>query len=262
MGTAIMKPVGADLYLPSEDPAELQQILEENMGPEGLDPGALDRAINPQGKSGRWEIPTVDDSDFVSEVEGVVLFHRLTRSLWEGEFGESSISRCRSFNGLVGVGDPGGDCTTCPLARFDGDEKPPCRQAKEIFLLREGELLPTIFRITPGGKAIPNANRYFMRLFSKARLRYHHCVTKMELVPDKSAGGIDFFRPKLSLVGPLSPEDRERIDAFRDTILPHLERASVGIEEDETATSIEEAARSEGTFEVVTESSVDEEPPY
>lgn len=73
--------------------------------------------------------------DVTATVMAIAKFRRLTTSDGQGDI------LCRSEDGVVGVGDPGGDCESCPLSKWvnatDGSRKntPPACQFGYKYLL-------------------------------------------------------------------------------------------------------------------------------
>jgi hypothetical protein len=70
-------------------------------------------AVEGTAKPGEWVMP---DGTRRSEISGVVLgVRRLRYYRRDGEL------LCSSIGGQVGVGEPGGDCTVCPLSKWTDD---------------------------------------------------------------------------------------------------------------------------------------------
>ena len=142
-------------YEMSVSPSELQAVILDNVGDQGISVRHLERVTNPSGKSTKWEIPTIDgDVETTGEIEGIIVFHKLSRARWPGEYkggGESPL--CGSKDGFTGEGDPGGKCKDCPYAKFTENSKgenvkPECRFVKQIFIRRPNELLPMVLNVT------------------------------------------------------------------------------------------------------------------
>lgn len=62
-------------------------------------------------------------------------------------YGEGGGILCRSFDGKIGEGDPGGNCLTCPHSQWTTDEKgqrvaPECSDYLNVFVLVRGYNFP------------------------------------------------------------------------------------------------------------------------
>lgn len=212
---------------------EVKDLMQETMGDEGLAPHELDRAVNPQGKIMMWGLPTIEgDLDMVSEVEGVILYHTFNRSYWEKEYGKGetkALPDCSSDDAKIGVGNPGGNCKTCPYAVFGSakNNSQACTKTKHIFILRENELLPLLVVLTPG--SLKEVKKYFRRLFSH-QIRPHQIVTKLKLTgPHTSKSGYDHAIAELSLEGRLDGETAIKMRDYALYLRPWLKKAKTEI---------------------------------
>lgn len=189
--------------------SEVADLIRSNVGPEGMDAFDLTRAINPTGKNAQWEIPGLDeDSEMTDCIEGIVIYHRLVRTYWQGAYkGGGAPPDCSSADSMTGDGVPGGICIDCPLSKFGSAENggQACRVIKQLFILRTGELLPILVNVTAVN--IKHPRKYFLSLLSKRRLKFNKVITRIRLEPDKSASGFDYGRTDFSMVS-LLPEDQ------------------------------------------------------
>jgi hypothetical protein len=200
----------------------------------------LTRAVNPSGgaKTPRWEIPGLgDEPEFVGELEGIIVFHKNARVYYERSYEESGGGQqpdCMSRDGIRGEGTPGGLCPKCPLAKFkkleDGStERPLCREVKRLFLLRPGEIMPTMFNATGGN--VGQVQQYLLNLTTKGRLRFNHCITRLRLSAAKYKNGRDWSRWDLSMVSALPAEVCEQMDAFHDFLEPIVAGMAVTVDD-------------------------------
>jgi len=137
-------------------------------------------------------------------------------------------------NIMLGEGAPGGFCAKCKYSKFvknqDGSsDAPACRQIKQLFILRPGEIMPTKFNATGGN--VNQVSTYLLNLTIKGRLRFNHCISKVKLTSDKYKNGRDWARWSLSLVSPLPPEVREQMDAFHEFLLPIISKMDVTVDD-------------------------------
>ena len=205
---------------------ELKDIILANLGDQGVTIGHLDKIVNPSAKSTKWEIPTLDGgTETTSEIEGIIVFHKLSRARWEGEYkGGGDAPLCTSKDGFHGEGDPGGECQQCPYAKFTEDSKgesqrPECRLVKQVFIRRPGDFLPTTLNVSAIN--IHNIDRYLSRLLSKGKM-HNSVVTKVSLTTDKSKSGYDYPRMNFAATEILSPEQAKDMNNYTQLIKPML----------------------------------------
>ena len=208
----------------------VKALMKETVGEDGLSPFDLDRAQNPSGKSNRWEIPTIEgDPEVTSELEGVILCHKYSRSYWEGEYsGGDEPPDCSSSDGRVGevrdgfTGNAGGTCSECAQSKWGSgaNNGQSCKLTKHIFLLRSGELLPILIVLTPS--SLKEAKKYFRRLLSHQIMPYE-VVTRIKLNMTKSKSGFDHATAELSLVSRLDASTAEQMEQYSEFVRPWLD---------------------------------------
>lgn len=201
------------------------EIIRENLGGDAIDMGQLPRVTVPAGGGVAWEVPTPDGWDSIKALSGIVIHQQSMRAYWaQGleESGGGSPPDCRSDDGITGEGTPGGDCATCPLNQFgsDKDERgKACKEVKVLFLLREGELLPTMVRIPPSSlKAWKN----YMLGLANQRQRYHTVETTLTLEKVQNQGNITYAQVAPKKGRDLTDEERAAVAAAREQFLPIL----------------------------------------
>ena len=86
-----------------------------------------------------------------STIDIVPLRMRETRALWE-EGQERPL--CRSADNITGVGTPGGDCKTCPLAQWQGNKPPACAHILDFLTLSPQVGAPASFPCSRGSAKI------------------------------------------------------------------------------------------------------------
>lgn len=179
----------------------LQELIEENMGSDGLRPSDLKRVNFPR-ESAVW---TIDDPSSASgvksvdELTGVILSQTITRQFYAAEYGGGSERPdCFSADGLNGRVDPnkdgfiylpdgrevtfGGQCVRCPLNEWGSDLKggngKACREYRAIALMEPDAVFPIVVRIPPTQLGIW---RGFMADITMLRLRASQCVVSLAL---------------------------------------------------------------------------------
>lgn len=224
----------AELF-PVMNPAtagQVREILEANMGPAGFSEANMERIKVPAGGALNWTIEGIDGEEVSRELSGIVVGWRDVRLYWKTAFAERGKARtppdCTSKNSLVGIGDPGGDCTHCPLAEFGSDPKggrgQACKQVRQLLMLLPGRSMPAIVGVPPTSRR--NAVKFF-DLLSNRMIPYWGLVTTLKLERVANADGIDYGRVVFS-AGPrltetqrhaLAPYQKKVMEALRSTVV-------------------------------------------
>jgi len=206
--------------------AELREVLKENLGGQQLSAFELDRVKIPSGGGTMWEVPTLEGTEDAKAVEGVVIYFKNQNAYWKQKYdGQNNPPDCVSNDGITGVGDPGGECSECPLNEFGSDGKgKACKNMRTLFVLREGDVLPLVLTLPP--TSLKEARKYFLRLASKG-IPYYGVVTEIALEKDKNEGGIAYSKASLSLKGRLDADTIKKLKAFQESLRPALEAVKV-----------------------------------
>jgi len=217
---------GADGYVAlRSDPGEALAILRENMGGETITEFDLDRVKIPTGGGGFWEVPSMDGTEAVKTIEGVVIITKNVRAYWPLGMEEGSGSdppQCSSPDAITGEGDPGGSCELCPFSKF-GTGRPgresgqACKQMRQLFLLLPGSVLPTVLTLPP--TSLAPARKYFMRLASAQQTRYWQTITKISL-EQVDGPNAKYSRAVFSQGDALNAADAEAVSAYRSALEP------------------------------------------
>lgn len=209
------------------DMEKLPDLIVSNVGDQGISVDRLERIVNPKAGATEFSIPTLEGGQLkTSEIEGIIVFHKLSRARWEGEYkpGNTQPPLCSSKDGFTGEGDPGGKCKDCPYSKFTENKKgesvkPECRVVKQVFIRFPNELLPTVLNITAVN--IPNVETYLFKLLNKNR-KFNSVVTKVALTPDVTKGGYDYAKTNFAATALLSAEQAEEMDEYTNMIKPML----------------------------------------
>ena len=178
---------------------EIRQVLESNLGPNGISPTQLNRIKVPSGGQLFWAVPGLDGEENYKELSGIILAWTDGRVYYRVPFGERGKQRtppdCSSKDGFYGVGDPGGECRDCPMAEWGSDPKggrgQACKQVRRLLFLRADHILPDMITIPPTSRK--GADEYFRRL-ADYRLPHWSLITNLRLERVANADGIDFAR--------------------------------------------------------------------
>ena len=100
--------------------------LEDVLGDDcaGLD-FQLDRVKLPAGGGTAFELPSDDGegTDMVKEIRGVIVYSHPAYAYYRDKYaGGNNPPDCGSFDGVIGCGNPGGECVRCPYNQFGSGE--------------------------------------------------------------------------------------------------------------------------------------------
>jgi len=208
----------------------LNEIIRANIGNSDLGPGDLDHITMPAGGGITWEIATLDGDISTKAFEGMIAAWKETRSHWKESYGSTGGNAppdCSSDDCMTGVGDPGGDCGTCPFAQFGSavnDAGEPtdgqaCGQKRMLAIVIKDDLIPMLLIAPP--TSLKGLRRYFLRLASRTT-PYYGVVTRFSLKK------IDTKPPysviEVSSAGKLEGEDLAKMAAYSQMIESSLER--------------------------------------
>jgi hypothetical protein len=220
----------------NSSPSELQAIIAANLGGDEIGEFDLPRVKIPAGGGRTWEIPGPTGTDSIQELQGVLVHFKRTRAYWPNEDPDGSPPQCRSADGVIGVGDPGGQCRRCPLSQFGAaGERPACQEKEVWFLLREGLVLPLVL-ILPA-TSLRAAKNYRIGTLAAAAIPAPSVVTSLRLEADRNRDGQAFSRAVPSIAARLSDEEAQRARAYADAFRPLFDAtaAAVTTETDVTA---------------------------
>ena len=218
-------------------PEEIKEIIQTNVGSEGLTLMDLDRIKIPAGGTTVWTLPTLQGEEHHEEVEGVIVGHKQARAYWQqsiDETGGGEPPDCGSDDGISGIGDPGGACGKCPLNVFGTDKgkgKKPgrgkaCKELRLVFLLMPKSLIPVLFMLPP--TSLGPMRKYFLKLASEG-LPAHGVTTRFTLEETKNKDGIKYAFAKPFLGRVLDDDEKERVRAYTKAIAPaiHSKRTEI-----------------------------------
>jgi hypothetical protein len=138
---------------------------------DGLD-GGFERIKIPSAGSTVFEVPgeNPNEPDAVKEFSAVILYHHPLFAYYKDKYtGGSNPPDCGSFDGVIGEGDPGGNCAKCPYNQFGSGENgsKACKNRRRIYVLREGEIFPLLLSLPTG--SLKEFSRYIKRLPGSGR---------------------------------------------------------------------------------------------
>lgn len=206
-------------YVVLGDHGEALEAMSFNLQGEQIDEFDLDRVKVPAGGMTVFQTP---EGDTVKEIDGILISIGQRRAYWEKPFGDGGNvpPDCSSTDGLVGIGDPGGNCAHCPFNQFgtaikqDGSQGrgKRCRESRALFVIRAEDRLPLV--ITAPATSLKGVKQYLMKL----PVRRTQAITRFSLVEDKSADGIKYARIVVEYVGKLPDEYAQPLLNYNNAI--------------------------------------------
>ena len=181
---------------------------------------SFERIKIPIGGSTIFEIPSDDPEqpETVKEFSAVILYQHALYAYYIDEYtGGSNPPDCGSFDGIIGTGNPGGECKHCPNNVFGSGKNgaKSCKNRRRIFLLREGELFPLILLLPTG--SLKEFTRYIQRLMSKRR-RSNSVVTRFTLKKATSNSGVPYTQVQFAVDRVLAPEEYALISTLSEQV--------------------------------------------
>jgi hypothetical protein len=218
-----------------DDPAEIQAIIEENLGGQDVGEFDLPRIKVPSGGGSVWEVPTLGGIEPQKTLTGIVVYFKSTRAYWTREQDGNEPPACRSDNAIIGIGEPGGPCKTCPLAQFgtaiddEGNAAPgqACNQKELWFMLLPGSFLPVVVALP--ATSLKAAKQYRVGMLGSAGLRLPSVVTSLALESDKNGKGKAYSKAIPSVAGMLEPAEVERAVEYASSLRPIFDSAVAAI---------------------------------
>lgn len=194
----------------------------------GLDFG-IDRIKIPSGGATMFELPS-DDSDepeMVSEIIGVIPYSHPAYAYYQTKYeGGNNPPDCGSFDGITGIGTPGGACRDCPYNKFGSGEgqSKACKNRRMLYILREGEIFPLELSLPTG--SLKSFTNYAKSQLSKGR-RLSAIVTKIKLKKATNARGIAYSQAVFSFERMLTADElnvvsgmTQQIKDYADNLTP------------------------------------------
>ena len=198
-------------------------ILQENIGGETLSRFNFPRMKVPAGGGKHLIMP---DGTPSTTVKGIIVMQHMSRAYWPGGGGEDAVAsgppQCSSEDSVTGVGDPGGDCSECPMARPGSSGKSraqACKLVRNLYVLLPGEMLPAVLQCPPG--SLQNARNYLFALGSKA-IPFWTVETEIGAESTKNPSGQAYSKLTFAMARQLEGEELEKAiaysSAFRETL--------------------------------------------
>lgn len=199
------------------------ELIAENMGGESIEMNDLNRVKVPAGGGTIWTLPSIDGELDVKEIDGIIIYQELKRAYWQEEYdGSNDPPDCYSDNCLNGLGSPGGDCITCPLAQFGSGKNgksQACGMRRIMFILTADSLLPLVLSLPAGSL---KTSKGYMLALTGAQKKINGVITRFTLEKDKNSDNIVFSKVNFAKIDDVS--DVVQIEAYCKSIRPFLQK--------------------------------------
>lgn len=229
-----------------------QALSSEDIAEEldGLGTIPFDRVKIPSGGAKTFEIPTEDgdDTESVNDITGVIVYHHAANAYWENEYsGAIEDPLCSSMDGKTGVNRKTGEvinCATCPLNQYGSTQNggKACKNVHRCYIMRNGNPIPLLLNLPP-----TSLNSFRNYLGKKVLLKGYKAsdiVTKITLKTDSNKGGIKYSKTAFENLGPLSKEEKDKIQAVKESVKSIAQSESI-VADDKMQYSEEPAAANE-----------------
>ena len=196
--------------------ADFGRIMAEEL--DGLDIG-FERIKTPSGGGIAFEMVGEDgEPETVREFLAVILHHHTLNCYYKTDYtGGNNPPDCGSFDGVTGIGDPGGDCKTCRFNKFgtgvNGSKA--CKNRRRIFLIREGEVFPLLFSLPTG--SLREFTKYLKLLVSKGK-NSNAFVTRFSLKKAANSKGAPYSQVQFARDRELLPEEYAVIEKMTEQV--------------------------------------------
>ncbi len=152
-----------------------------------------------------------DDTEMVKEITGVILHQHPAFALYHDRYsGGNNPPECGSYDGVQGIGTPGGECANCPYNQFGSGEGAAklCKNKRQLYVLPEYELFPVVLSLPTG--SLKSFTRYLKSQLTKRR-RLNQVVTRISLKKATNSSGITYSQAVFTFNRLLNPAEREAI---------------------------------------------------
>lgn len=232
---------------------KILKLIDENLAGTKISPLNLMRIKMPTGDGNEFKVEMASGIERHASITCVITAFRQARAFWRKPYGTGRGNQppdCTSKDGFTGEGDPGGDCTACPMAAFgsaraaDGSQGAgqACKELRQLLVLLPGQQLPHMLAVPP--TSLSNFTKYSLGLISGGR-SYWTVTTRMTVEPAFNAGGIPYGKIRFTLYGDLNDRQAELLAPYHQRMRDLLTPSTV----DATAYEVIEAAPPEALRE-------------
>lgn len=223
-------PTTAEVAFPILNPdAEIAAIMQENLGDDGYSFGDLTTVKIPAGGATIFEIEGVDGTESSPELIGIISMWHTSRGYWVNTMDEDGESDpdCASPDGVIGVGNPGGECGSCPMGEYGSAKQgggKACKEKKILYMVRPGSILPTKINVPP--TSLKHLRKYMTQLAASG-VPYWTVVTKITVEKCKSNTNKSYGEMRFSRVETLPAESKPALKAYHQQLHEMVVRSNV-----------------------------------
>jgi len=219
------------------DPAELRELVEDNIGAEGLNIQDLPKIKIPAGGGVAFEVDTPEGPEPMKLVKGVIVGWHQARVYFDKPFGGAGSGEpplCFSADGMVGRGDPfrqgqvsTRDCRTCPLSEFGtkvdqagkiGRGKA-CPERRVLFLMMQGDMLPHVMSVPP--TSLGDMRKFFTGLVVSGT-SFYGVEIELSLTKDRNKDGTEYSKVQVRATGKMDKPEAGFWKNVKESLAPKL----------------------------------------
>lgn len=189
----------------------------------------LDHVAVPNG-SRTFNIPSLEGEKNEQELTGVIIGQRLRRRYWPTKETTGEKPMCFSNDGVIGIGQPGGDCSSCPLNKFGSLEQyvagatgngKACKEMRELLILSGDSMMPMVLALPP--TSLRKFNQYMLSLTSRG-LSVGSVISRFRLNNDNiNSANQKYTTIEISFERRLEPEEVEMLNSYNERVKPFIE---------------------------------------
>jgi len=180
-----------------------------------------------------WEINTGGEQKTLKAITGIPVLVAPGRKFWTDPDPKHNLPECASSDGKTPVPgglyapdgararqNPNGDCRSCPMAQWGSDLKgrtgQGCREQRQIFLMIEGALLPTVIVVPPSSKKI--IGDFIKGLVATEGLPYWAAEMTFTLAKTRAKGGEEYSELVPVVRRRLTDDEVKVTKQYKDTV--------------------------------------------
>jgi hypothetical protein len=201
------------LSIPPDEAAAVQEAFAINIASGTVSEFDLPR-IKVMSGAALWLIPSLEGDETTPKIEGVIVFARDARVYYASKDAGNVPPDCSSTDGITGHGKPGGECKSCPLAKWESAQEgsgQACKQVKQLFFLRGESMFPEVVSLPP--TSVKAARQFLVKLTTQG-IPYYGALVAIELEKAQNAAGKPYGRASLKFLRRLSEDEQQRAVEF------------------------------------------------
>jgi hypothetical protein len=201
------------LSIPPDEAAAVQEAFAINIASGTVSEFDLPR-IKVMSGAALWLIPSLEGDETTPKIEGVIVFARDARVYYASKDAGNVPPDCSSTDGITGNGKPGGECKSCPLAKWESAQEgsgQACKQVKQLFFLRGESMFPEVVSLPP--TSVKAARQFLVKLTTQG-IPYYGALVAIELEKAQNAAGKPYGRASLKFLRRLSQDEQQRAVEF------------------------------------------------